>query len=153
MAHATRSNNASDASEERFVYPGANIEEEEELQFKYPGAADDDDGDDDEPFVYPGASTAAVAETNEPVAPPIAAAAQPTPAQLEALYASASSGDLELVQTLFQKAVFEYDIEPFALANDAGPRTGLTALHGAASRGHLNVVRWRTCIASQTCFN
>ncbi|KAH7105458.1 hypothetical protein BKA62DRAFT_612996 [Auriculariales sp. MPI-PUGE-AT-0066] len=43
-------------------------------------------------------------------------------------------------------------MEAFALANDTGPRTGLTALHGAASRGHLSVVRWRKYDA-QDCLN
>ncbi|CAG8779036.1 1883_t:CDS:2, partial [Acaulospora colombiana] len=33
--------------------------------------------------------------------------------------------------------------EAFALANDATTRTGLTPLHGAASRGHIEIVQWR----------
>ncbi|KAG9127613.1 hypothetical protein FRC07_011653 [Ceratobasidium sp. 392] len=36
----------------------------------------------------------------------------------------------------------EFIYPAFALANDAAPRTGLTALHAAASRGRLAVVRW-----------
>ena len=140
MTDAPRSRRSSDASDgERFVYPGAASDNEDEQEFKYPGASQSDD-DDDEQFVYPGA---APSDSQEPVTPAIAAAAQPSPAQLEALYASAATGDLELVQTLFQKAISEYQIAAFVLANDASTRTGLTALHGAASRGHLNVVRWR----------
>jgi hypothetical protein len=124
----------SNGSNEAFVYPGSSVENEEE--FRYPGATD---GGDEEDFLYPGASdnSAAVEQLPERTA------AQPSPAQLEALYSSAASGNLPLLQQLFRKFMSEYQIEAFVLANDAGPRTGLTALHGAASRGHLSVVRWR----------
>ncbi|KDQ20611.1 hypothetical protein BOTBODRAFT_100253, partial [Botryobasidium botryosum FD-172 SS1] len=67
----------------------------------------------------------------------------PSPSQLEATFAAASSGNLEQLQRLFQSALSESDAEAFALANDAAARTGLTALHAAASRGHLDVVQWR----------
>lgn len=67
----------------------------------------------------------------------------PSPAQLEALQAAASSGDLRLLQNLFRSAL-EGDVEPFALANDASSRTGLTALHVAASRGYLEIVKFCT---------
>jgi len=67
---------------------------------------------------------------------------QPSPAQLEAIFAAASSGDLAQLQRLFEKAQAQTDTAAFALANDASQRTGLTALHGAASRGHIDVVRW-----------
>ena len=66
----------------------------------------------------------------------------PSPAQLESLYAAASSGDLSLLKRLFRNALDTGDVEAFALANDASSRTGLTALHAAASRGFLDVVRW-----------
>jgi hypothetical protein len=68
---------------------------------------------------------------------------KPSPAQLEALHAAASSGDLERLQNVFRHAARNEDVEEFALANDASTRTGLTALHAAASRGHLSVVTWR----------
>ncbi|KAI0091941.1 hypothetical protein BDY19DRAFT_569176 [Irpex rosettiformis] len=71
----------------------------------------------------------------------------PTPAQLEAIQAAASNGDLSKLQELFRTALQAGDFEHFALANDASPRTGLTALHAAASRGHLELVRWRTFVA------
>ncbi|KAH9899747.1 hypothetical protein C8Q73DRAFT_332880 [Cubamyces lactineus] len=68
----------------------------------------------------------------------------PSAAQLEALHAAAASGDLRRIQTEFRKAVRTDDVDPFELANDASPRTGLTALHAAASRGYLDIVKWRT---------
>jgi Ankyrin repeats (many copies) len=70
---------------------------------------------------------------------------KPSPAQLESLHAAASSGDLKLLQNLFKNAARNEDVEEFALANDASVRTGLTALHAAASRGHTDIVKWRTC--------
>ena len=36
--------------------------------------------------------------------------------------------------------------EMFALVNDASPRSGLTVIHAAASRGHLEALRWRKYI-------
>jgi Ankyrin repeats (many copies) len=66
-----------------------------------------------------------------------------TPAQLEALYAAASSGDLPLLQRIIRNASQTGNIEPFSLVNDASSRTGLTGLHAAASRGYLNIVKWR----------
>lgn len=71
---------------------------------------------------------------------------KPSPAQLESLHAAATSGDLKLLQNLFKNAARNEDVEEFALANDASTRTGLTALHAAASRGHLDVVQWRMYI-------
>lgn len=68
---------------------------------------------------------------------------KPTQAQLEALYAAASSNDLQLLQNLFRNACQNENVEEFALANDAAVRTGLTALHAAASRGYLEIVNWR----------
>jgi len=132
--HARSPSNGSDKA---FVYPGSS-EHDDEGGLQYPGASEDEE---EEAFVYPGASTDSEVE---PVAEPAPAPkAQPSPAQLEALYSSAASGDLPLLQKLFGKFMSEYDIQAFVLANDAGPRTGLTALHGASSRGHLRVVRWR----------
>ncbi len=68
----------------------------------------------------------------------------PSPAQLESLYAAASSGDLPLLKRLFRNALERNDVEQFNLANDASTRTGFTALHVAASRGFLEIVQWRT---------
>ncbi|KIJ20142.1 hypothetical protein PAXINDRAFT_160774 [Paxillus involutus ATCC 200175] len=75
---------------------------------------------------------------------PVAVQTQPhpSPAQFEALSAAASSGDLPLLKRLFATALQGGDLESFALANDASSRTGLTALHAAASRGYLDIVQW-----------
>lgn len=79
------------------------------------------------------------------LAPPPAVQTQshPSPAQLEALSEAASSGDLPRLKELFQTALQVGDLEAFALANDASPRTGFTALHAAGSRGYLDIVKWR----------
>jgi hypothetical protein len=66
-----------------------------------------------------------------------------SPAQLEALYAAASSGDLPLLQGIVRNASQTGNVEPFSLVNDASSRTGLTALHASASRGYLDIVKWR----------
>ncbi|KAH9179488.1 hypothetical protein EDB89DRAFT_1841289 [Lactarius sanguifluus] len=65
-----------------------------------------------------------------------------SPAQLEALYAAASSGDLPLLQGIIRNASETSNVEPFSLVNDASSRTGLTALHASASRGYLDIVKW-----------
>ena len=79
----------------------------------------------------------------EPVPEAKPAKVHPSPAQLESLQAAASSGDLTLLKKLFRTALQTGNVEPFALANDASPRTGLTALHAASSRGYLDIVKWR----------
>ncbi|KAF8605304.1 hypothetical protein BDV93DRAFT_490619 [Ceratobasidium sp. AG-I] len=109
--------------------------------------------DDEEEFVYPGSP-----EPPEPVTDPLSVrpddppltlaiptvvesqpqSPQPTSAQLDAIYRAATAGSLLEIQSLFA----DTRIPAFALANDAAPRTGLTALHAAASRGKLAVVRW-----------
>lgn len=87
---------------------------------------------------------ALVDEPASPVSPPVVQTQpHPSPAQLEALSAAASSGDLSLIKTLFQTALQVGDLEAFALANDASSRTGFTALHAAASRGYSDIVKWR----------
>ncbi|KAJ7047492.1 ankyrin repeat-containing domain protein, partial [Mycena alexandri] len=96
------------------------------------------DDDDDDEFVYPTAE-----EPSVPSAPPVQ---HPSPAQLESIYAAASSGDLPLLKRLFRNALESGNVEPFSLSNDASPRTGFTALHAAASRGYLDIVIW--CIES-----
>jgi hypothetical protein len=55
----------------------------------------------------------------------------------------------ELLQNLFRNACQNEDVEEFAFANDAAVRTGLTALHAAASRGYLEIVQWRKLILPQ----
>ena len=104
-----------------------------------------EEDDEDEPFVYPGAT-----EESSPVEDTQPSVIQPSliehdPVQLEQIYSAAVSGDLPLLQDLFQSAVSSSsgNTEAFTLANDASSRTGLTPLHGAASRGHLEVVKWR----------
>ena len=67
-------------------------------------------------------------------------------AQLEALHAAASSGDLPLLQITINIALQAGNVESFSLVNGASSRTGLTALHAAASRGHIDIVKW--CKAS-----
>ncbi|KAI0375768.1 hypothetical protein BV20DRAFT_1032181 [Pilatotrama ljubarskyi] len=129
-----------DSDEEGFVYPGT-----EEAEFVYPG--------DQEPEAPAGQAEPspqrAGTPTPEPlvhtqhVQSPVPSKSHPTPAQLEALHAAAASGDLRRIQTEFRKAVRADDVDPFELANDASPRTGLTALHAAASRGYLDIVKWR----------
>ncbi|OBZ76329.1 hypothetical protein A0H81_03981 [Grifola frondosa] len=127
-----------------------------------PNASPMHDDSDDEEFVYPGVSE----DTELPSSPPpeqppipteepVPHVSSPSPSsprfeepsfakQLETLHAAVVSGDLKRVQAEFQSALQSGDVEPFALANDASPRTGLTVLHAAASRGKLDVARWRT---------
>ena len=85
-----------------------------------------------------------------PPQPPRPLKQKPTQAQLEALYAAASSNDLRLLQNLFRNACQNEDVEEFAFANNAATRTGLTALHAAASRGYLEIVQWRKLIPIPT---
>lgn len=93
-------------------------------------------------FVYPGASVDYSENVHQDVEVP-RQRNPPSPAQLESLCAAASSGDLPLLKRLFRNALETGDVEPFGLANDASSRTGLTALHVAASRGYLDMVVWR----------
>lgn len=84
--------------------------------------------------------------------PQVQVSSHPSPAQLEALSAAASQGDLVLLKKLFATALQGGDLGAFALANDASSRTGFTALHAAASRGYLDIVNWReSWIVSQPC--
>ena len=99
-----------------------------------------DEDSEQEEFVYP---ATAAPQTSSALAQHVAPLQRhPSPAQLESLYAAASSGDLSLLKKLFRNALQTGDVEAFALANDASSRTGLTALHAAASRGFLDVVKW-----------
>ena len=103
------------------------------------------------PVSPPPPPTAAPGPSVQVKAPsPVPSRHHPSPAQLEALHAAAASGDLRRVQTEFRSAVRADDVEPFELANDASPRTGLTALHAAASRGWLDIVKWRACFPASS---
>jgi len=81
--------------------------------------------------------------TSEVIIHPSPSPSFPSPAQLESLYAAASSGDLPLLKRLFMHAVESNAAHQFSLANDASMRTGFTMLHVASSRGHLKIVQWR----------
>ncbi len=101
---------------------------------------------------YP-SSNEALHETSPPRPPPNPNSSSPTqrhasPAQLEALYAAASSGDLPLLQRIIRNALQTGNVESFSLVNGASSRTGSTALHAAAGRGYLDIVEWRTACYS-----
>ncbi|KAG5637455.1 hypothetical protein H0H81_004472 [Sphagnurus paluster] len=97
--------------------------------------------EEDEEFVYPSAPTVNTEEEVDQVTLP-PQHQPPSPAQLESLYAAATSGDLLLLKRLFRNALETGQVEPFNLANHASSRTGFTALHAAASRGYLDIVMW-----------
>ncbi|KAI0960004.1 hypothetical protein AcW1_004656 [Taiwanofungus camphoratus] len=119
-----------DSDDEEFVYPGASLDPPEEAEFVYPGTPDHP------PIAEMKPQSLSVAASPIPTKNP------PSPADLEALHAAAVSGELKRVQNVFRNVIQSGDIESFALANDASPRTGLTALHAASSRGYLNIVKW-----------
>jgi hypothetical protein len=150
----------------------ADDDEEEEEGFVYPNAGDNDAASDAPPLqisniiastaflsgsqVTVPIETSALTESSSstlyeasPHRPPQDLSLVPppqthaSPAQLEALYAAASSGDLTLLQRIIRNASQTGNVEPFSLVNDASSRTGLTGLHAAASRGYLDVVKWR----------
>ena len=102
------------------------------------GSGDESDNE----FLYPGA-TEESEQSPQYQMPAVVSQPHPSPAQLEALYAAASAGDLVLLQRTLRSALASSDVGAFALANDASPRTGLTALHAAASRGYVDIVKWR----------
>lgn len=147
---------AENDEEEVFTYPT-----DEEEDFVYPGTSVDATAHKDPLPVSAGTperpmesdlpldsavESDTVAETAPSFlsSPPQAqASSHPSPAQLEALSAAASQGDLVLLKKLFATALQGGALEAFALANDASSRTGFTALHAAASRGYLDIVKWR----------
>lgn len=86
--------------------------------------------------------TVVEAQSSPLPSPQAQVSSHPSPAQLEALSTAASQGDLVLLKKLFATALHG-DLEPFTLANNASSRTGLTPLHAAASRGYLDMVKWR----------
>ncbi|KAH9938547.1 uncharacterized protein B0H18DRAFT_866827 [Fomitopsis serialis] len=110
-----------DSDEDEFVYPG--VEEHTQLEEEHPRP-------DPKPEPLPVAAV------------PVPTKSPPSPAQLEALHAAATSGELKRLQTVFRSALRSGDVESFALANDAPSRIGQTALHAASSRGYLDIVKW-----------
>lgn len=133
-----------DDSDEEFVYPGATdvkagaFPPEATVQSPMETKTNENPTSDPEPIPEREADgqPATLATIPSPTT------AHPSPTQLEALYAAASSGDLRQLNNIFRDALDTAHIEPFALANDASARTGLTALHAAASRGYLDMVKW-----------
>lgn len=153
---------APDDEEEEFVYPSEGASSRLSdisrqiliffvLHVEQPGDTTEEYTDS---FSYPGvsASPSVVSPTPPPhphpepstsLPPPaVQANPSPSPAQLEAIYAAASSGDIAQLRRLFRTAEEEQGVGAFALSNDATSRTGLTPLHAACSRGHLDIVQW-----------
>jgi Ankyrin repeats (many copies) len=135
-----------DDGDEEFIYPGVSvdavdlesqyIEMPQQLHPPSPVLLESQE------FIYPGASVDYFEHVPQHVEVP-RQCNPPSAAQLESLCAAASSGDLPLLKRLFRNALETGDVEPFGLANDASSRTGFTALHVAASRGYLEMVKWR----------
>jgi hypothetical protein len=117
------------------------------VAFSDDNSASHSEESDGEAFVYPGAAQDSLEPSTSSTLTPsgVHTPAQASPAQLEALYAAASSGDLSVLQRRFHISLQNGDVEAFALANDASSRTGLTALHAAASRGYIDIVQWCEC--------
>jgi hypothetical protein len=159
---------SADSDSEEFHYPGADLVPEAPVSVSSSQDAAVVEDSESEEYHYPGAdplpSTVAagkrpernngaialsISTSGSPAPQPsnssLIKKKKPSPAQLESIHAAASSGDLKLLQNLFKNAARNEDAEEFALANDASVRTGLTALHAAASRGYTNIVKWRTC--------
>ncbi|KAF5393644.1 hypothetical protein D9757_000137 [Collybiopsis confluens] len=117
-------------------------------RFVYTGESSPNGGEqlEDEEFIYPNTSHSPVTNGFPPSKSTSSTAlptqSHPSPAQLEASYAAAASGDLALLKKIFRTASHSGDIEAFSLANDASTRTGLTALHTTASKGYLDIVKW-----------
>ena len=141
-------NDNDDDDDEEFRYPDV-PEHGERLE-----AVETQNDDEDDEFAYPGSpehhqvklalSPQAKLELPEPFKP-----VHPSPAQLEQVYAAGLSGNLDLVQRLIHNATSSGEFEPFALVNDASPRTGLTVVHACASRGHLETLKWcKSCFAN-----
>ncbi|KAG8895970.1 hypothetical protein FRC01_012095, partial [Tulasnella sp. 417] len=125
----------------------AEEEDDDEEEFRYPGAetppAPASPTVQPEPITSPPFEPRVVSQepsTLEPLPPRVQLG--PSSAQLESVAKAATAGDLEELQTLFRNIIEETGCESFVLANDHAPRTGLTALHHAASRGYLAIVQW-----------
>ncbi|KAI0347381.1 hypothetical protein BDW22DRAFT_522741 [Trametopsis cervina] len=156
LAHDATGTEHAEEPVHSFVYPGAEdgIEqfEQEEEEDSLPSLPTPPSFEPELELDLPSVPTAPPSEVLvqppvtviPPPPPPLPTKSHPTPAQLEAIQAAASDGSLPRLKQLFQNAVASDKLEAFALTNDASPRTGLTALHAAASRGHLEIVKWRT---------
>ncbi|KIL68106.1 hypothetical protein M378DRAFT_121217 [Amanita muscaria Koide BX008] len=105
-----------------------------DLELAHP-SADNADDEEEEEFIYP---SVRIPGTEVPL---LKSQSQPSAAQLESLFAAASSGDLHMLKKLFKNAR-DSGVEPFSFANHATSRTGSTALHTAASRGYIDIVTW-----------
>ncbi|THH33659.1 hypothetical protein EUX98_g540 [Antrodiella citrinella] len=129
----------SEANDEEFVYPGVPTIQPPVISSPIQPSEDplqshvSESGPSSLQSTPPSSQPTPVQET---VTPP---KLQPSSTQLEALRATAASGDFQALQARFREIKEAGDFESFALANDASPRTGLTALHAAASRGHLHI--------------
>ncbi|TFL05679.1 hypothetical protein BDV98DRAFT_229793 [Pterulicium gracile] len=126
------------SSPTEFTYPGTstNTEEEEaahesddEDQFVYPGAEDKDTVNELQPVV-----SSEAPQVQQPPASP-----HPSPAQLESLYAAASSGDLPQLKRLFNSAL---DIGDCGAIPDLEDKEGETCLHKASLNGHLSILQY-----------
>lgn len=123
---------------------GENEDEDEEFTYR-DSSIDQRQPEEEEDFRYP---VSPILENQPYFDPPSQPIEQKTPppqpslAQLEAIFTAASTGDLPTLQKLFETALSQGDTQAFSLANDATSRTGLTALHAAASRGHAATVQW-----------
>ncbi|KAG6378849.1 hypothetical protein JVT61DRAFT_13129 [Boletus reticuloceps] len=145
----------SEDDDEVFTYPADDYVHDGE-EFVYPDASTDTTQHQDslivsiyplkaEPSLDSAVESATLVETAPSLPFPLPRTqvpSRPSPAQLEALSAAASQGDLALLKKLFDTALQSGDLEAFALANHASSRTGFTALHAAASRGYLDIVKW-----------
>ncbi|TCD66928.1 hypothetical protein EIP91_000706 [Steccherinum ochraceum] len=127
--------------EEEFIYPGASPAEEIAPETN-PLQVTDQSIQQPEPEAGPSFRPIPVAAIESVPVHSTPPKPQPTPAQLETIHAAATSGDLKSLQSRFEEIRTAGGFEAFALANDASPRTGLTALHAASSRGHLHIVKW-----------
>lgn len=164
MGYTNDNDNDNDEDDEDFSYPVEEDDVHEQDNEGVIGAVRQTEAEveapedsDDEEFQYPGdsptqerASTPIELQQEAPLPPDSGPSAQeprvvrPTPAQLEALYAAALSGDVKMLRKLISNATNSGEMEAFALVNDASPRTGLTVVHAAASRGQLEALKWRT---------
>jgi hypothetical protein len=153
------SHDASNEEEEEFVYPGVeeDVAASDALPVQIPETITSTPSPSESQVAVPlqsselteyPSSNEALHETSPPRPPPDPTSPSPSPpyaspAQLEALYAAASSGDLPLLQRIVRNALHTGNAESFSLVNGASSRTGSTALHAAAGRGYLDIVKWR----------
>lgn len=131
-----------ESDEEEFVYPSARAPTPPNNTLEaHENHEDNVAAEQAEPLTTT-SETAEAEVTSSPIVEAAPPQPTPTPAQLEASFAASSSGDLNQLKSVFRNARETSFVEPFALANDASSRTGLTTLHVAASRGYLNIVTW-----------